>query len=104
MTLIASCAAQPGGSDRPLSGLGPPPSTRERNVCAARSLLIRLLADDDGQDLVEYALLAAFVGIAGWAALMAIDEAVGTTYSSWLDADSGVPGLWDPPEPAGLGS
>jgi Flp pilus assembly pilin Flp len=60
-------------------------------------------ASDEGQDIVEYALLAAFIGIAGWAALMFIDDAVGTTYSSWLDPTVGVPSLWEPAEPVGSG-
>jgi Flp pilus assembly pilin Flp len=61
----------------------------------------RGVADDRGQDLVEYALLAAFIGIAGWAVLMLIPEAIGAAYASWIDADGGVPSLWDPPEPPG---
>jgi Flp pilus assembly pilin Flp len=64
----------------------------------------QLLAEDTAQDLVEYALLAAFVGIAGWAVLMIIPETIGATYESWIDADSGVPSLWDPPEPQSSGS
>lgn len=66
--------------------------------------MTRAFIEDDGQDLVEYALLAAFVGIAGWAVLMIIPETIGATYESWLDPDSGVPALWDPPEPISAGS
>jgi hypothetical protein len=35
-----------------------------------RGLVARFTAEDGAQDLVEYALLAAFIGIAGWAVLM----------------------------------
>jgi hypothetical protein len=34
---------------------------------------------------------------------MFIDDAVGTTYSSWLDPTVGVPSLWEPAEPVGSG-
>ena len=70
-------------------------------VNAVRSgLVARFIAEDGGQDLVEYALLAAFIGIAGWAVLMTLPGVIGATYASWLDPTNGVPGQWDPPEPA----
>ena len=50
---------------------------------------------------MEYALLAAFIGVAGWGVLMTLPAVMGTTYASWLDPNNGVPGQWDPPEPAG---
>ena len=62
-------------------------------------LALRLLADDEGQDLVEYALLAGFIGISGWAALNFIASAVGTTYTSRLNPATGIPSVWNPPEP-----
>jgi Flp pilus assembly pilin Flp len=64
-------------------------------------LLARFAVEDGGQDIVEYALLAAFIGIAGWAIIMTLPTVMGTTYASWLDPNNGVPGQWDPPEPAG---
>ena len=64
-------------------------------------LLARFRNDDGAQDLVEYALLAAFIGVAGWAVIMTLPSVMGTTYASWLDPNNGVPGKWDPPEPAG---
>lgn len=60
----------------------------------------RFAAEDGGQDLVEYALLAAVVAVAGWAVLLTLPGVIGTTYASWIDPTNGVPGLWDPPEPA----
>ena len=67
-------------------------------------LLARFIAEDGAQDLVEYALLAAFIGIAGWAVLMTLPNVMGATYGSWMDPTVGVPSRWDPPEPASAGS
>ena len=63
-------------------------------------LAARFAIEDGGQDLVEYAFLAAFIGVAGWAVLLTLPGVIGATYGSWLDPTNGVPGLWDPPEPA----
>jgi Flp pilus assembly pilin Flp len=77
-------------------------------LCRANSkywpIVVRFIVDDGGQDIVEYAFIAAFIGVAGWAAVMAIDEAVGATYTSWQDPAVGVPSLWEPPEPSPSGS
>ena len=78
--------------------LGPSPTARVTQ--GAEYLLRRLLAEESAQDMVEYALLAAFIGIAGWAILMTIPSLMGLTYASWIDSANGVPGQWDPPEPA----
>lgn len=64
-------------------------------------LLGRVVVEDDAQDLLEYALLAAFVGTAGMLVLNAIGPAVAATYNGWLDPTTGVPSLWAPPESAG---
>lgn len=69
-----------------------------------RGLRARFISEDGAQDLVEYALLAAFIGIAGWAVLMTLPTVMGATYSSWTDPGVGVPSRWDPPEPASAGS
>jgi Flp pilus assembly pilin Flp len=63
-------------------------------------LITRFAAEEGGLDLVEYALLAAFIGVAGWAVLMALPGVIGETYRSWLDPTNGVPGQWDPPPPS----
>ena len=70
----------------------------------ARGVLARFIAEDSAQDLVEYALLAAFIGIAGWAVLTTLPNVMGATYGSWMDPTIGVPSRWDPPEPAAAGS
>ena len=51
-------------------------------------MLARFIAEDGAQDLVEYALLAAFIGIAGWAVLMTLPNVMGATYASWMDPRS----------------
>jgi pilus assembly protein Flp/PilA len=62
------------------------------------SLLARLARDEGGQDLIEYALLTALVGLVAIAAWKAVETAIKTTYGSW---DSGVNSLWTPEEPTG---
>lgn len=62
------------------------------------SLVARLVRDDEGQDLVEYALLTAFIGLCAVAVWSGIRDAVGLNYSG---ATTGVQGLWDPPPPSG---
>ena len=64
-------------------------------------LLRGFFRGDEGQDLVEYALITAFIGIVGYLVLRAIGVEVFNTYSSWLSPASGVPSRWDPPEPSG---
>ena len=59
-------------------------------------LLRRLLVDDSGQDLIEYALLTAGIGLAGAAVWPAITAAVGTSYGN---LDTRTQGLWRVPDP-----
>jgi Flp pilus assembly pilin Flp len=55
------------------------------------------LSDTAGQDLIEYALLAAFIAVAGIAGFNAISGAIGGTYT---DSNTGVQNLWEvPPAP-----
>jgi len=56
----------------------------------------RWLCEEAGQDLIEYALLAAFVGLAGLAGYNAIRTAIGTNYSN---TNSSVQDLWEIPAP-----
>lgn len=76
----------------------------ERGAGSSLKMLGRFIADDSAQDLIEYALLAAFIGIAGWAVLQGMPNVMGATYASWIDTNNGVPSRWDPPEPASAGS
>jgi Flp pilus assembly pilin Flp len=73
---------------------------RGRGVRSVR-MLVRLLFDEtDGQDIVEYALLAAFVAVASIAGLNAVQTALGTTYTSW---ETKTQLLSCMPDPGGLG-
>jgi Flp pilus assembly pilin Flp len=64
------------------------------------AMLLRLLADEDGQDLLEYALLATTIGLAAALAFDLIGSAIQNTYGVW---EVGVNGLWESPNP-GAGS
>ena len=60
--------------------------------------LADLIADDAGQDLVEYALLTSAIGFACIAVFDTLLAAIGTAYGSW---ETGTDNLWDPPAPSG---
>ena len=64
----------------------------------AAILLRRLATDDSGQDLVEYALLGALVGVAGIAAYQLILGSLAVSYAAW---DTNVQALWNMPSPGG---
>ena len=48
-----------------------------------RWLLTRWAADDRGQDLIEYALLASFLGFAAVTGVAYLASAMNSTYSIW---------------------
>jgi Flp pilus assembly pilin Flp len=52
--------------------------------------------DEDGQDLIEYALLTALIAIAGILGFQAIGVAINASYISW---DTANQTLWEPPPP-----
>ena len=58
----------------------------------------RLLGDDSGQDIVEYALLTAAICLVGIATWQSITNGIGTAYSGW---DTNNQNLWEPPDPGG---
>ena len=60
--------------------------------------LRRLVSDDRGQDLIEYALLVTFIGLAGIVALPLIAQAIAATYGSWNTSTNNI---WQTPPPAG---
>jgi Flp pilus assembly pilin Flp len=66
-----------------------------------RLLVRRLVADEAGQDLIEYALLTTTIGFAGILAWSLVASAIGTTYGSW---EASVDTLVVPPAPSGGGS
>jgi Flp pilus assembly pilin Flp len=54
------------------------------------------LVDESGSDLVEYALLAATVGIMAAVALALMPGILNAVYQTW---DSGTQTIWDPCDP-----
>ena len=59
-------------------------------------VLRELATEEQGQDLVEYALLGAFVAVATLLGLRAIESAIGYRYGVW---DNSEQILWEPPSP-----
>ena len=47
-----------------------------------KNLIQRLIREDEGQDIIEYALLAAFISIAAIAAIIAIGGQVQTYFGN----------------------
>ena len=58
----------------------------------------RLLAEESGQDIIEYALLTAFIALVGIVTWQSIGTTIGVKYLGW---DTGVQGLSCPPNPGG---
>jgi len=56
-----------------------------------------LVTDDQGQDLVEYALLTATVAVAALLGIAALGGAINTVYRAW---DTRTQNLWEPQAPA----
>jgi len=65
----------------------------------ARAVAACVIADDSGQDLIEYALLTAIIGISGVVILSTLSTTMGTAYSGWNTAGQNA---WEPcqPQPA----
>lgn len=64
------------------------------------SLLTRLARDESANDIIEYALLAMFIGVIGAAVWTSIQANIATAYRSY---DTGVQAIWETPDPAGGG-
>jgi Flp pilus assembly pilin Flp len=62
------------------------------------TLLTRLIRDEAGQDLIEYALLTAGLGLAGIAVWPVITAAVGDAYGR---LDTRTQDIWETPDPNG---
>jgi hypothetical protein len=50
----------------------------------------RWLFDSRGQDLIEYALLSATIGFAGYLGLNFLTSAMNSTYDSWQSEETGI--------------
>ena len=64
-------------------------------------LILRAIREDSGQDIVEYALLAALIGTVGILTWKNIAGGIGSAYQGW---DTGVQDLSKcTPDPGGKG-
>jgi Flp pilus assembly pilin Flp len=63
-----------------------------------KQLLSRWWADETGQDLIEYALLASFIGFAAIAGVTYLQTALHDTYSTW-DSTGQSDALVEVPDP-----
>ena len=63
------------------------------------NVAVRWLSEDRGQNLIEYALLTAFIGISGLVVLSAMSTNMATKYNS---RNTAVQNAWQPcpPKPA----
>jgi Flp pilus assembly pilin Flp len=59
-------------------------------------LAVRLWREDEGQDLLEYALLTGIVGVSGIVLYTSVAPAMATAYESWTGAQED---LWEPNPP-----
>ena len=66
----------------------------------ARAIAARVIADDSGQDLIEYALLTAIIGISGVLILSTLSITMGAAYSRWNTAGQNA---WQPCQPQSVG-
>ena len=95
-------------SDEPASQNGEPSLLGGRSAAAAktacfshgdigfRRCLGRWIREEDGQDVVEYALLTALIGLAGVVAFALLANNVGGAYVNWDGAEQN---LWVPNDP-----
>jgi Flp pilus assembly pilin Flp len=67
---------------------------------SGRRLFSRFVLEEEGQDLIEYALLAATIGIAGVLILPLIQARMGGAFSRW---GSTVQGMCTPVNPGDRG-
>lgn len=61
-------------------------------------LLSRLLGDESGQDLIEYALLTTVVGFAAIVVFDVLRDAIAFTYGTWNESANDI---WETPNPGG---
>ena len=86
---------------RPSSPNRPCGSSRPWPANGAGNVLQRFVRDEGGQDIVEYALLGALIGIAAIVTWQQLATTVGVAYGT---ADAGVQGLSGcTPDPGGGG-
>ena len=47
-----------------------------------KNLFVRFVREDEGQDIIEYAMLAAFISISGYLIMQSIGSQVNTIYTN----------------------
>ena len=57
-----------------------------------KNLFIRLVREDQGQDLIEYALLAGFISLVAVAAITLVGQGVNGVYNNINSQVSAIPG------------
>ena len=62
------------------------------------SVLLRLLADEKGQDLIEYALLTTVIGLAAVAVFDILRDSIAFVYGTW---NTSANSYWQPDAPSG---
>ena len=60
------------------------------------TLLRQLIGRDEGQDMIEYALLTAAVGFIAVATFTVLSDNINDVYTSW---DTNINDLWEPEDP-----
>ena len=70
--------------------LGRSASKRRRHV--VRDLFLRLVREDEGQDLIEYALLAGFISLMAVVAITNVGSGVNTVYGNVQTQVAAIPG------------
>ena len=61
-----------------------------------RAQITRFVLEENGQDLVEYAMLTCFVGLASTFAWLYVSNAIANGFTFW---DTTEQALWRPPNP-----
>ena len=57
-----------------------------------KNLFSRFIREDEGQDIIEYALLAAFISVLAWLILQSIGNDVVTMYTNVKQGTEGAAG------------
>ena len=73
-----------------------PPVHRCARGLVMLTFVLRLFRDEQGQDLIEYALLTTVIGFAGIAVFTLVLDAISNTYGT---QEAAVNGLCVPPDP-----
>jgi Flp pilus assembly pilin Flp len=59
-------------------------------------ILLRLIRDEQGQDLLEYAMLSVFVALASKLAFMLLGTQI---HNLFIAKDAADQSIWEPPQP-----